>query len=475
MKTALLNIGDSPSPKNVPGKMKTRFVLLFVSILFYAAPTLAQGYYSKTPVTHRINDNCGGYYEFLPPGYEAGTTKYPVIIDIHGMGGQGTGSIEDLNNVIKFNTPYFITRNENFPTSFNVGGETFSFIVIAPQFENIANASDVADVIHFVEESYRIDTNRIYLTGYSRGGEPTWRYPTSSLENAKRVAALVPVAGVNTDPTHEGAINIANAKLPVWAFHSVDDEGTSTNVSNTVKFVNAINSFEPEVPAVFTQLTGPHNITWELVYDYNNKYNINGQTLSIYEWMLTQTRASAVLPVTLQYFNGERSSGNSIRLSWASSYEENNKEFIIERSSDQAVFYPLTRVASTGKSLGDTYAWEDRQPLNGYNYYRLSQVDHDGTQTYFDIVKVLNEYVSAGLRAYPNPVYGSVLKLSIPGKLNRTYNIRIFDAAGKLIHSQTEHFNGNNISISTSFLAAGTNFIEVQGGELKQIVTVLTP
>lgn len=473
MKTALKNIGDVPSPKNFPGKMRIGFVFILVS-LFYTAPALAQGYYSKTPVTHRINDNCGGYYEFLPPGYANSTAKYPVIIDIHGMGGQGNGSTEDLSNVIKFNTPYFIIRDD-FPTSFQVGEETFSFIVIAPQFQNMATGSDVEEVLQFVEESYRIDTNRIYLTGYSRGGEPTWRYPTLSIENARRIAALIPVAGVNTDPSHNGAINIANAKLPVWAFHSIDDEGTSTNVANTINFVNAINSFESEVPAIFTPLTGPHNLTWNLVYDPANNYNINGQNLSIYEWMLTQTRATAALPVTLQYFKAERSAVNSIRLSWASNYEENNREFIIERSSDQAVFYPLTRIISTGKSSGDEYTWDDRQPLYGNNYYRLSQVDHDGTQTYFNVVKVVNEYISARFRAYPNPVQGSVLNLAIPGKLNQTYKIRIFDAGGKLMHTRSERFSGNNISIGTSYLAAGTNFIEVQGGDFKETVIVKNP
>src|SRR5450755_811541 len=110
--------------------------LLCFSVLLSPASVEAQ-YYSKRTITDPSSASgayTGGYYEFLPPGYDPNGTKlYPIMIFNHGSGEQGDGSTVQLARVLA-NGPPKLINNGTFPTSFTVNGQTFTFIVIAPQF-----------------------------------------------------------------------------------------------------------------------------------------------------------------------------------------------------------------------------------------------------------------------------------------------------------------------------------------------------
>lgn len=454
--------------------MKSKFLILSVYALLILLVNSVQAqdssHHSK-PVTQRINAICGGYYEFLPYDYTDNNNTYPLLIDIHGMGAEGSGSQGDLASILSYNTPYYISK-KRFPISFILGHQSFSFIVIAPQFSTTATGRDVEDVLNFIKSKYRIDPSRIYVTGYSRGGEPTWRFPCLDQNNSKQIAALVPVAGINSDPTHDGVENIVASDLPVWALHSVNDEGGTTPVQKTINFINAINALEPKTPALFTPLSGSHSETcWE-VYDPASKFPVGEQNLSIYEWMLTQKRETEVLPVTLKYFKASVLSNNTVSLGWESTYEKNNRDYIIERSSNETDFYQVNTVPGTNQSTGDLYNWVDNHPFSGDNYYRLSQIDLDGTKTIFDIVKVSVREGNASVKAYPNPVLGSTLNITISGKLDHSYHVKIYDGNGRVLFSNIYRLSSNSIQINPQHLSPGLNVIEVRSPEIHKIVSV---
>ena len=103
-----------------------------IVILCFSDPCYSQ---VQTPRQTSISGACGGYYEYLPQGYNTNTTKnYPLIIAVHGIGELGNGTT-DLGNILNCWTalPRLID-NGGFPTSFTVAGQSFSFIVISPQF-----------------------------------------------------------------------------------------------------------------------------------------------------------------------------------------------------------------------------------------------------------------------------------------------------------------------------------------------------
>ena len=255
--------------------------VLFTFLFFFSN---AQTFTART---NTISGNCGGYYEYLPQGYSSNTGQsYPLIVAVHGIGELGNGT-SDLPNLLNCWTsiPRLIA-NGGFPSSFNVGGQNFSFIVICPQYKAWPYASDVNDVVNYAIQNYRVDQSRIYVTGLSMGGGAVWdfagNYPT-------KAAAVVPVCGAaSSDPTRAGAI--ANAKLPVWATHNQNDPTVS--VSNTTGWVNLINQLGGNAMATIFNASG-HD-AWTQTYDPNFTQNANGE--NIYQWMLQHQKGSTSTP-----------------------------------------------------------------------------------------------------------------------------------------------------------------------------------
>ena len=116
-------------------------------------------------------------------------------------------------------------------------------------------------------------------------------------------------------------------------------------------------------------------------------------------------------PVELLSFGAETQKG-IVSLSWLTASELNNDYFVVERSSDGARFTDVTRIAGAGTiNQVSTYQAAD-QPGPGTHYYRLRQVDLDGTTTHSNMLQV---EVQAELRvkAYPNPA-SDVLHVEAP-------------------------------------------------------------
>ncbi len=149
------------------------------------------------------------------------------------------------------------------------------------------------------------------------------------------------------------------------------------------------------------------------------------------------------LPVTFATFTG-RQIGNSVVLEWATMSESDNDYFEIERSLDGVNYVTIGYVDGAGDSdRRIDYTFSDNAPESGYCYYRLSQVDFDGTRAYAD--KVISvQYTGdevAQLTIVPNPTDGRfrvsatssmaggvVQLLSQTGNVLRTVNVDSFDA-----------------------------------------------
>lgn len=120
------------------------------------------------------------YRIFVPSSYD-GSKPAPLIIALHGMGG-------DENS-------YFDQYGQG---AFKVEAEKRGYIVACPKGRQSASMylgpaeKDVMDVIEEVKRAYRIDADRIYMTGHSMGGFGTW---SIAMNHPQVFAALAPVAG----------------------------------------------------------------------------------------------------------------------------------------------------------------------------------------------------------------------------------------------------------------------------------------
>lgn len=111
------------------------------------------------------------------------------------------------------------------------------------------------------------------------------------------------------------------------------------------------------------------------------------------------------VPVELLTFNAILND-NYIEVEWNTSAENNNDFYIIEKSHDGVNWTEVAKIKGAGNSNVKThYSWLDILMYAGVSYYKLSQVDLDGTRESFDIVSVNNTHYK-GLNAaeiYPNP------------------------------------------------------------------------
>ncbi|MEO6813629.1 MAG: choice-of-anchor J domain-containing protein [Ginsengibacter sp.] len=132
--------------------------------------------------------------------------------------------------------------------------------------------------------------------------------------------------------------------------------------------------------------------------------NYNATTASDHMPVYSRFNFSAPLPVTLVNFNAQPK-GKQVLVTWTTSAEYHSNYFVVERSADARTFISVGAIKSVGNNLGANYQLTDSLPLSGINYYRLKQVDRDGTVKYSLIVAVsFGAGAKNALVLYPNPV-----------------------------------------------------------------------
>ncbi len=162
---------------------------------------------------HGINQNPKEvnyqYLQYTPKEYNKDSLKkWPLIIYLHGGSRRG----RDLTKLYADGIPDQIYRGRDFP-----------FIIIAPQCpEHIRWSTDnwFENLYKEVNDKFRIDTNRVYLTGFSLGGAGTWyiaaKYP-------EKFAAIAPMSGFTSHMDYiDNNINRLIG-MPIWAFHGKID------------------------------------------------------------------------------------------------------------------------------------------------------------------------------------------------------------------------------------------------------------
>jgi hypothetical protein len=138
------------------------------------------------------------------------------------------------------------------------------------------------------------------------------------------------------------------------------------------------------------------------------------------------------LPITLIYFTAKQQE-SQVLLQWATASEKDNEYFSLEKSRDGQQFNEVGRVAGAGTNTGKlNYQFTDDFPFGGTGYYRLKQVDFDGTFTYSRIVAV-NSQITAALRIYPNPLAGNELWVEATDAHADDMRITIHNTVGKLL------------------------------------------
>jgi hypothetical protein len=166
------------------------------------------------------------------------------------------------------------------------------------------------------------------------------------------------------------------------------------------------------------------------------------------------TGSSVPLPVELLGFAAELR-GSAAQLTWHTANELRSDRFEVERSTDGKEFEHLSTVAAAGTShVRRAYALTDAQLPAGAPtlYYRLRQVDHDGTASYSPVRAVRVREQAATLALFPNPTAtAATLTGASPGAI-----VRVFDTLGRVVLTAEADANGTaTLHWPAQSLAAG--------------------
>jgi Concanavalin A-like lectin/glucanases superfamily/Secretion system C-terminal sorting domain len=163
-----------------------------------------------------------------------------------------------------------------------------------------------------------------------------------------------------------------------------------------------------------------------------------------------------VLPVSLSEFTGQVVKGG-IQLIWNTASEQNSDYFSIERSEDGSTFQEIGSVKAAGTtSANHSYLYNDLDPLPGMNYYRLKQVDLDGSFIYSRVIGINYLANAAAFKVYPTLTTGNInVTLPSPGQ------VIIVNMMGSEV--QRVNVTNTNQQINVSNLPAGQYILKVVG------------
>jgi predicted peptidase len=200
------------------------------------------------------------YLLYLPDGYETDERHWPLLLFLHGAGSRGT----ELDSVKIDGPPRMIEEGHRFP-----------FLVVSPQCpaEEWWTADVLVALLDEVVETYRIDENRVYVTGLSMGGFGTWRL-AAAIPN--RLAAIVPICG-GGDPKTAEAIK----GIPTWVFHGAKDQVVA--LAKSTEMVSALYRAGSDVRfTVYPE--GDHVDAWREAYADE----------TLWKWLIAQQRQPGI-------------------------------------------------------------------------------------------------------------------------------------------------------------------------------------
>jgi predicted peptidase len=159
------------------------------------------------------------YLIYLPAAYKSDDRTWPLLVFLHGAGQRG----ECLQDVSACGPPNLVAHGRNLP-----------LVIVSPQCPRNRHwePQRLAALVEQLTNEFRIDEDRVYLTGYSMGGFGTW---ATAIEAPQRFAAIAPVCG-GGNPRE--AANLSG--MSIWAFHGADDDVVPLN--STREMVDAVTS-----------------------------------------------------------------------------------------------------------------------------------------------------------------------------------------------------------------------------------------
>ncbi len=173
-----------------------------------------------------------------------------------------------------------------------------------------------------------------------------------------------------------------------------------------------------------------------------------------------QPSTQVILPVELVAFRGYRDNADVV-LEWVTESEENNDRFVVEHSADARDFEAIGELPGAGTtSETQYYTLKHTRALRGNNYYRLKQIDIDGSFEYSEVIVV--DIQSKDLFTVRPTQADDEIHVEFYDYYDKDIELVVFDVLGRKRMDEVLPAGRNAISIDVRKLDTGHYFIRMK-------------
>lgn len=272
------------------------------------------------------------------------------------------------------------------------------------------------------------------------------------------------VMNVNTLGTCGSSALLPRLQFVVEAYNA---NGTFTQLTSfTSQYIaQSANATWVQVGGTFTLGAGQTNVRYRII---NNQTGGCGNDLAIDD--ITFERVMSTLPVTGLQTTAIRNN-NDVTVKWQTLTESNTSHFVVEKSTNGKDWEAIGTVAAAGNSLfKKEYSLNDTKPAAD-NYYRIQQVDIDGTFTYSNVVTIKVNATVIKASTYPNPFTNGV-QVDIKAETNQSVIIKLYDLNGKVVKQLNAELRKGSNSVAVNDLKnipAGMYLLDITSHEGQNI------
>lgn len=246
--------------------------------------------------------------------------------------------------------------------------------------------------------------------------------------------------------SHPYQLTIKDGNKLAWQFSNIKLPYTGIDEPNSHGYITYRIKPKPTV-----QVGDTIKNTAGIYFDYNLPIATNTEK--------TVVLLLVPLPVTLTSFQATPD-GAVVNVTWSTGIEEHVKRFEVQRSVNGVDFTTI----GTVQPAQAKYLFTDKQPLQGYNYYRLKTVDADGSFSLSPIVLVnVKNGAEVISSLYPNPVTGNAT-LKLQGTVEGNVLVQVLDGQGRLITTKqfgVQHTGEFKTPLDLGRLAKGSYVLRI--------------
>ena len=188
---------------------------------------------------------------------------------------------------------------------------------------------------------------------------------------------------------------------------------------------------------------------------------------TVYTFGSVNPRTSFLTPLPVSLIDFAAKANNaSIEVKWSTASEKNNSAFVVEKSLDGKTWSAIGTVKGAKTSnVVNNYGLVDYKVVSGFQYYRLKQIDLDGTVNYSKAIAVNYSKASTlNVNVFPNPAKDA-LNITTENNATGEVNIQILNSMGETVYNQVLEA-GLAQSIDIALFIPGVYYVTViaEGG-----------